>query len=94
MDNPKTLTRLEALTKYQDGFSLAKIDLKLRGAGETYGESQSGWPELQIATLFDYDSIKKAQAEAETLIKTDPELTAYPLLKDKLGNWEENIHLE
>jgi ATP-dependent DNA helicase RecG len=94
ISNPKTLERLEALTKYQDGFSLAKIDLKLRGAGELYGTGQSGFPELQIATLFDYDNIKKAQAEASALISRDPELKNYPLLKQKLGEWESLVHLE
>ena len=94
INNPKTLERLEALTKYQDGFSLAKIDLKLRGAGELYGSGQSGFPELQIASLFDYENIKKAQAEASALIDRDPELQQYPLLREKLGEWEMLVHLE
>ncbi len=92
--NPKTIERLEAMTKHNDGFSLAKIDLKLRGAGELYGVNQSGFPELQIASLFDYEMIKKAQVEASALIKTDPELKKYPLLKERLGEWESQIHLE
>ena len=94
LTNTKTLERLEALTKYNDGLSLAKIDLKLRGAGELYGTGQSGFPELQIATLFDYDNIKRAQAEASALISNDPDLKNHPLLKQKLGEWENNIHLE
>lgn len=94
LTNPKTIERLEAMTKYSDGFSLAKIDLKLRGAGEIYGASQSGFPELQIASLFDYETIKKAQAEASAIIAKDPELDKYPLLKAKLGEWEDLIHLE
>ncbi|MFA5184003.1 MAG: ATP-dependent DNA helicase RecG [Patescibacteria group bacterium] len=92
--NPKTIERLEALTKYQDGFSLAKVDLKLRGAGELYGTGQSGFPEFQIATLFDYDNIKKAQAEAKALVDDDPDLKKHPLLKQKLGEWENKVHLE
>jgi ATP-dependent DNA helicase RecG len=94
ISNPKTLERLEAMTKYQDGFALARIDLRLRGAGELYGIGQSGFPELQIATLFDYDNIKKAQAEAGALVAEDPELKKYPLLKEKLGEWESLVHLE
>jgi ATP-dependent DNA helicase RecG len=92
--NDKTIARLEAMTKYNDGLSLAKIDLKLRGAGELYGVSQSGFPELQIAALFNYEMIKKAQTEAETLIKIDSKLEKYPLLKEKLGEWENSVHLE
>jgi len=94
LTNPKTIERLEAMVKYNDGFSLAKIDLKLRGAGEIYGIGQSGFPELQIASLFDYETIKKAQDEAVLLIKSDPELDKHPLLKNKLGEWEDTIHLE
>lgn len=94
LTNEKTITRLDAMTKYSDGFSLAKIDLKLRGAGEIYGLDQSGFPELQIASLFDFENIKKAQAEASALINSDPDLKKYPLLKAKLGEWESKIHLE
>lgn len=94
MQSPKTMERLEAMTKYHDGFSLAKIDLKLRGAGEIYGMNQSGFPELQIASLFDYELIKKAQTEAIKLIKQDPQLKKHPLIKDALGEWDNKIHLE
>lgn len=94
LDNPKTITRLEAMTKYNDGFSLAKIDLRLRGAGELYGLGQSGFPELKIASLFDYENIKQAAQEATSLVARDPDLTKHELLKAKLGEWEEAIHLE
>ena len=94
ISNPRTVERLEALTRYQDGFSLAKIDLKLRGHGELYGTGQSGFPEFQIATLFDYENIKKAQAEASALINSDPRLEGHPLLREKLGEWEDQVHLE
>lgn len=94
LTNQKTIERLEALTKYNDGLSLAKIDLKLRGAGELYGLSQSGFPELQIASLFDYENIKKASEEAARLVTSDPTLSKHPLLKTKLGEWENSVHLE
>ncbi len=95
-ENNSSLTteRLKALSKYHDGFSLAKIDLKLRGAGEIYGENQSGFPELQIASLFDYENIKKAQVEAIKIIDKDPQLTKYPQLQKKLSIWIREIHLE
>ena len=94
ISNPATLTRLNALTAHSDGRTLAKIDLKLRGHGELYGLSQSGFPEFQIATIFDYENIKKAQDEARALIAADPELRGFPLLKEKLGRWEDDAHLE
>jgi ATP-dependent DNA helicase RecG len=94
ISNEKTLERLEALTKYNDGFTLAKIDLKLRGAGEIYGLVQSGWPELQIASVLDYKIIKEVKEETESLLKKDPELKNYPLLKNKLASWRHQTHLE
>ena len=93
-DNQKTAKRLAALEKCNDGFSLAKIDLKMRGAGELYGTGQSGFSELQIASLFDYANIKKASEEASVLIDDDPNLEKYPLLKEKMGEWENDMHLE
>ena len=90
----KTSQRLSAVEKYSDGFTLAKIDLELRGAGDFYGSNQSGFNELQIASLFEYTLIKKSNDEAVKLINNDPGLNKYPLLKEKLGNWEKSIHLE
>ena len=92
--NKKSLTRLEALVKYQDGFMLATEDLKLRGAGEIYGTIQSGYPEIKIASLFDSELIKQAQNEAEILIAKDPELEDHPLIKNQLGHFNKQIHLE
>ncbi|MFA6416562.1 MAG: ATP-dependent DNA helicase RecG [Patescibacteria group bacterium] len=93
-NSDKTMDRLGALEKYNDGFMLAKIDLKMRGAGEIYGDTQSGFPELQIASLFDYELIKKSAEEAAVIIKTDSDLRSHPLLREKLGEWENKIHLE
>ncbi len=81
---PNTIKRLQAMTKYNDGFKLAKIDLKLRGPGEVYGTMQKGFPILKIATIFDYEQIKKARVEAENLLKKDPKLEKSLGLKKKL----------
>ena len=94
ISNPKTLERLEALTKHNDGLTLAKIDLKLRGGGDLYGTTQSGFDELQIGSLFDYELIKKARDEAAALVAKDPEFKKHPVIKMKLGEWERKTHLE
>jgi ATP-dependent DNA helicase RecG len=52
------------------------------------------FPELQLASLFDYENIKKAQEEATAIIGADPQLSRYPQLKAELGKWESAIHLE
>ncbi|MDD5071395.1 MAG: GxxExxY protein [Patescibacteria group bacterium] len=90
----KTLKRLETLVNCQDGFTLAKMDLKFRGAGEIYGTAQKGFPQLKIASLFDYKLMKEAREEAIEIINKDPGLKNYPLLAEKLGDWEKSVHLE
>jgi len=90
----KTRRRLEALEKISDGFALAKIDLKLRGSGEIFGTTQSGFPELKIATLWDYELLKQAQDEAVALLLADPELKKNPALGAEINIFEEKIHLE
>ena len=86
--------RLNSLEKYNNGFELSKIDLKMRGPGEFYGLSQKGFPELKVATLFDYELIKLSRKIAEETISSSPDLKKYPILAKKLRNFEKNIHLE
>jgi ATP-dependent DNA helicase RecG len=78
--NQKNTRRLEAMEKISDGFALAKMDLSLRGSGEIFGTAQSGFPELKIATLWDYELSKQAQEEAIAILTADPELKNHPLL--------------
>jgi len=94
INNQKTIERLEAMTKYNDGLSLAKIDLKLRGTGEIYGIKQSGLSELQISGILSDELIKKTADLTAEIINTSPDLKKYPDLKNKLGQWDDNIHLE
>jgi len=61
--------RLKSLEKYNDGFSLAEIDLRLRGPGEVYGTKQSGIPDLKMATLTDAELLKKTREAAEEVFK-------------------------
>ncbi|PLX21755.1 DNA helicase RecG [Candidatus Parcubacteria bacterium] len=89
-----TLKRLEAMLKTNNGFELSKIDLKLRGPGEFFGSSQKGFPELKVATLFDYEQILLARKSAEEVMKDDPGLTKNPNLKKSLDSFEDDIHLE
>ncbi len=90
----KTLQRLSAMEKISDGFALAKMDLKLRGSGEIFGTAQSGFPELKIATLWDYELMKEARTEAVRLLDSDPDLKKNPALKQEMEIFEEKIHLE
>ncbi len=93
-DSDKTLKRLNALVDYDDGFALARMDLKFRGPGEVYGTMQKGFPELKIASLFDYELMKMAKEEVEKIIKKDASLNSWLALKKKIGEWEKTVHLE
>lgn len=90
----KTMERLKALVKSNDGFELAKMDLELRGPGEVYGTNQKGFPEFKIATLFDHKLIKETNFAVTNLLNEDPGINNYPLLKDRITDLQKNIHLE
>jgi ATP-dependent DNA helicase RecG len=93
-ENEKTKERLTSLEKCFDGFALSKMDLKFRGPGEVYGVAQKGFPELKIASLFDYELMKIAHEEAERLIEGNFDLIKYPLIKQELLKFERDVHLE
>lgn len=93
-DSLNTAKRLDAMTKFNDGFALAREDLKYRGPGEVFGTMQKGFPELKIASLFDYELMKKGKEEAEFILNIDPSLNKWPLLKDKTREKDLNGHLE
>ncbi|HZZ84536.1 MAG TPA: ATP-dependent DNA helicase RecG [Anaeromyxobacteraceae bacterium] len=69
--------RLEAMTSTQDGFEIARVDLKLRGPGELLGTRQSGQRFLEVADLYRDEAIlDEAREEATALVAADPELAA------------------
>ena len=79
------LPRLEAIATESDGFRLAEIDLRLRGAGEVLGTRQHGMPRLKFAALpEDEELLVLGRAWAETLLEADPDLEAgeHVLLRD------------
>ena len=69
--------RLEAMCETTDGFRLAELDLKLRGAGDIHGTLQSGSAfDLKIANpTFDTQILQTTQQAAVELLAADPELT-------------------
>jgi ATP-dependent DNA helicase RecG len=68
--------RLDAMVRTQDGFEIARVDLKLRGPGEMLGTRQAGQQLLEIADLYRDESIlEEAREEAFALIARDPLLS-------------------
>ena len=90
----KTRQRLGALIKYQDGFILSEKDLKMRGPGSFIGQRQWGIPDLAMNVLTNPSLVKKTRETAKEILSKDPNLKKYPLLKNKLDQFQEKIHLE
>ncbi len=83
--SPLAKQRLEFLTKSNDGFEIAEIDLRLRGPGQILGIKQSGLPDFALASLVDdAEVLQDARQEAFHLLNEDPELTHHPLLRQML----------
>ena len=77
--------RLETMEATNDGFKLAEEDLKLRGPGQFFGESQHGLPDLKIADVFrDLELLLKARDAAEKFITDDTNLDYFPNLQYSL----------
>ena len=72
----KESPRLRALAGHTDGFTLAEIDLELRGEGELVGTRQHGEAQYRVAELpRDAELLERARRYAEQVIAEDPELT-------------------
>ncbi|HZE08548.1 MAG TPA: ATP-dependent DNA helicase RecG [Gemmatimonadaceae bacterium] len=69
--------RLRIFTDTDDGFEIARADLRLRGMGNLFGQEQSGEATFRIADpLRDEDLNVKARTGAELILTRDPELLA------------------
>ena len=65
-------TRMETMTRTNDGFEIAEVDLKLRGPGDLMGTQQSGVLNLQIADIVrDRDILALARNYALKILKDD-----------------------
>ena len=61
--------RLEAMTRSNDGFQIAELDLELRGPGEFFGTKQAGIPSFRVANIIrDRQLLEAAKREAAFVI--------------------------
>ena len=89
----KAVRRLKALEQAANGFELAELDLKIRGAGELSGARQWGLSDIAMDALKNLKMVEAARAEAQKIIAEDPTLKNFPTLAEKIHR-AETIHLE
>ena len=89
-----THQRLRSLIEAKSGFELAEKDLAIRGPGEFLGEEQTGVPDLAMKAVRNPELVKSSRQAAEEILKSDPELKNYPLLKNLLETFQKDVHLE
>jgi ATP-dependent DNA helicase RecG len=93
-EESKVLARLKFLAECSDGFKLAEYDLKSRGAGNIFGEDQSGFlSSFKLANLNDVETIKTAGEAAQEFLG-DYKLEEFPQLKNRLNELGQVSHLE
>ena len=69
--------RLSIFTSTEDGFEIARQDLRLRGMGDLFGQRQSGEPMFRIADPVRDEALNLiAREEAERVLGADPDLVA------------------
>ena len=74
-DSETAKSRLEVMTRSNDGFEIAEHDLRLRGPGEMFSTRQHGLPDLKIANIVDdFDLLVMARKNAFELVSQDPML--------------------
>ena len=85
--------RLDAIVKAKNSFELAEKDLQIRGPGDFLGFRQSGIPDYLMNALKNLDLVQLARDEAEKILKSDSELKKYPLIKERLSQFQQNIDI-
>jgi ATP-dependent DNA helicase RecG len=73
--SPEVADRLNILVRSEDGFEIAREDLRLRGMGDLFGERQSGVPTFRIADPIRDEALNEtARLAAVKLLERDPGL--------------------
>jgi ATP-dependent DNA helicase RecG len=77
--------RMAAMAASTDGFLLAEKDLEIRGAGEVFGERQSGFSDLKLGRIpRDEKVVMETRRVAEALLDRDPDLREHSQLREEV----------
>jgi ATP-dependent DNA helicase RecG len=88
--------RLRTMVRTQDGFEIARADLRIRGPGEMLGTRQAGQPIFEVADLYRDEAIlDEAREEAFRLAEEDPGLLQpeHAATAEALGRWASRLSL-
>ena len=73
--SPDVADRLQVFVNTEDGFEIAREDLRMRGMGDLFGERQSGVPTFRIADPLRDEALNdNARRAAMSLLAIDPGL--------------------
>jgi len=74
---PDSADRLRIFAGTEDGFEIAKADLRIRGMGNLFGEEQSGEATFKIADPVRDETLNvQAREAAEVMLERDPDLSS------------------
>ncbi|MEI7703550.1 MAG: ATP-dependent DNA helicase RecG [Deltaproteobacteria bacterium] len=88
--------RLRTMVETQDGFEIARADLRIRGPGEMLGTRQAGQPIFEVADLYRDEAIlDEAREDALKVAAEDPELSreGNAATREALDRWASRLSL-
>lgn len=99
-ESKESKKRLEILNSSNDGFYIAREDLRLRGQGDFFGVRQSGEMEFAVGDIFsDANLLQEASEDVKRLLEEDSqlELPEHEALKKHMerygSEWFEKLNL-